>query len=79
MGQKLSFSRRHGHLGRNITANLNDLGENKKQETFELRLMVYFMFFSIQRMNLSAWDLFIANSTEAARIKSKNKHIEKLK
>ena len=35
------------------------------------------MFFSIQKMNLLASDLFIANSTEAARIKSENRHMEK--
>ena len=41
--------------------------------------MIYFVFFSIQRMNLSASDLFIAKSTEAARITSKNRHMEKPK
>ena len=41
--------------------------------------MVYFMLFSIKRMNLSASDLLIANNTEAARIKSKNRHTEKPK
>ena len=28
-GRKLSFSRRHGHSGRNITDNFYVLGENK--------------------------------------------------
>ena len=43
-----------------------------------LSLLVYFMFFSIQRMNLSASDLFSSESVkigQAARINSKLRHI----
>ena len=38
--------------------------------------MVYFMLFSVQKLSLSASDLFIANSTEEAHIKSTNRLME---
>ena len=77
MGRKLSFSRRNGHSGGNIRDNLFWV----KIKTINIRVIVNVLFNpknEFMGMGLIHWRKS-KNSTQAARIKSKNRHKEKSK